>query len=332
MRVKTFAATSIEDAIAAVRRDLGLDAAILSTESDGPGAAVRVVAAIEQTDPEEVFVDHLIFPARGKPGRAHLGATIAEALDRTGAPPGLAGRLIALARASTASDPVLALAAALDERFVFSPAGTAANKPIALIGPAGAGKTVTIAKLAARAVLADRSVGLITADTARAGGVEQLAAHARTLQLELAAVEDGPGLAAALRLTADRDLRLIDTTGLNPLDEDELCRLAEILHAAKAEPVLVLPSGLCPQDAAELAWIAAAMGARRLIATRLDAARRHASLLAAADAADLALAEFGLAPEILEGLAPATPMALARLVLHDPPCAQDRVRTSGEIQ
>ena len=316
MRLRTFSALRLAEAMAAVRAELGPDAVIISTEADERTGEARVIAAVEEAETEDAFLDHILFPPRDRPGRAHLSDTVANALDRTGAPARLAGRLIALARASEAADPALALAAALDERFAFAPLGVASDRPIALIGPPGAGKTVTIAKLAARAALAGRSVGLITTDTARAGGVEQLGAFAQAIGIGAAAAEEGPALTAALDLVRARDLRLIDTTGMNPLAEDELRRLAEILHAAGAEPVLALPAGLDPLDACEIARVAAVLGARRLIATRLDTARRHGALLAAADGADLAVAELGFAPEILDGLAPAAPMGLARMVLQ----------------
>lgn len=332
MRLKTFSAPSLSEAMAALRAELGPDAAIVSTEATGSGAGARVIAAVEESEPEDALLDHLIFPPRDRPGRAHIHEAIADALDRNGAPARLAGRLIALARASQATDPVLALAAAIDERFAFAPLGEGAERPIALIGPPGAGKTVTIAKLAARAALAGRSVGLITTDTARAGGVEQLRAFARAIGVEATTAEDRPALTAALGLVRGRDLRLIDTTGLNPLAEDELCRVAEILRTAGAEPVLVLPAGLDPLDACEIARVAAVLGARRMIATRLDTARRHGALLAAADGAELALAELGMAPEILDGLAPAGPMGLARLVLRSRsgPALRAQTHAAGE--
>lgn len=59
-----------------------------------------------------------------------------------------------------------------------------------LIGPPGAGKTLTIAKLATRSTPSGRKVGVITTDTARAGGIDQLAAFTKLLKLKLLAVED----------------------------------------------------------------------------------------------------------------------------------------------
>ena len=54
-----------------------------------------------------------------------------------------------------------------------------------LLGPPGAGKTLTAAKLAARLCLAGHRPMVITADGRRAGAVEQLAAFTRLLDLDL---------------------------------------------------------------------------------------------------------------------------------------------------
>ncbi len=73
----------------------------------------------------------------------------------------------------------------------------------------------------------------------------------------------------------------------------------------------MLPGGLHPAEAAELAAAFAEAGAALLIATRLDQARRLGGVLAAADAGRLALAEAGMGPGAADGLAPLTPALLA---------------------
>jgi flagellar biosynthesis protein FlhF len=90
------------------------------------------------------------------------------------------------------------------------------------------------------------------------------------------------------------------------------------VHAAAAEPVVVMPAGTVPDDAAEMAANLAALGARRLIVTKLDTARRLGSVLAAG-AAGLALAGATIAPEIGRPILPLTPAGLARLMLRRSP-------------
>lgn len=83
--------------------------------------------------------------------------------------------------------------------FGFAPLGTPeparrGRRPQEmLVGPPAVGKTVTVAKLAARAVMARKPVMLVTMDTRRAGAVDQLAAFARVLKVDLGEAADAEG-------------------------------------------------------------------------------------------------------------------------------------------
>ena len=90
----------------------------------------------------------------------------------------------------------------------------------ALVGPTGAGKTTTVAKLAARAVVeyGAATVGLITADNYRIGAHEQLRIYGRILNVPVQGVKDAAELEGALADFADRRLVIIDTMGLSQRD------------------------------------------------------------------------------------------------------------------
>lgn len=80
----------------------------------------------------------------------------------------------------------------------------------------------------------------------------------------------------------------------------------------------MLPAGLDVSEATELAHAFASLGAKLLVATRMDLARRIGGILAAA-AAGLALAEAGIGPGAADGLVPFTPAFVAsRLVMPAP--------------
>ena len=95
---------------------------------------------------------------------------------------------------------------------------------------------------------------------------------------------------------------LIDTIGTNPLVPADLKQLRELIAAVAADPVLVMAAGGDVSESTELAAAYAEAGCRRLIATKLDVARRYGGLLAAADAGKLSFAGFGTSPEIATGL------------------------------
>jgi flagellar biosynthesis protein FlhF len=213
-------------------------------------------------------------------------------------------------------EPVAALSSAFATLYPFKPLATEKrHNGFLFAGPPGAGKTVTVAKLAARTVRAGGRVRLISADAARAGASDQLAAFARILRVPLDRVEDATALRHAVAAGDPDDLLLIDTAGINPYAARDRDELDAQIDAAGAEPLLVLPAGGDVVDAVDLAGIFAEHGCGRLVLTRIDVTRRLGSAIAIADAAALAFAEAGIGPAIADGLSPFNPTLLARLML-----------------
>jgi flagellar biosynthesis protein FlhF len=115
---------------------------------------------------------------------------------------------------------------------------------------------------------------------------------------------------------ADADgLILVDTLGTNPLKAADLALLRELAEAASADIVLVMAAGGDPVESAELAAGYAEAGATRLVATKIDVARRYGGILAAAEAGRLAFAGLGSSPEIASGLGTLRADQLCRLIL-----------------
>jgi flagellar biosynthesis protein FlhF len=192
-----------------------------------------------------------------------------------------------------------------------------------LVGPPGGGKTLTAARLAARLVMEGVRPMVITTDDRRAGAVEQLAAFTRVLGLRLVAIGDAVALQRALADRPGDAPVLIDAPGLDPFDpaqSDEMTALAEVADATVA---LVLPAGIDPAEAADLAAAHAAARATLLITTRLDLARRLGGVLAAADAG-LAMTEAGIGPGVADGLTPMTAAFLAQRLLRIAPNLERR--------
>ena len=90
---------------------------------------------------------------------------------------------------------------------------------IAMVGPAGMGKTTTLAKLAARYVLkyGAQNMALVSMDSFRIGAQEQLKTLGRILNVPVTYVDPGQSLAAALEPLRKRVV-LIDTAGLQASD------------------------------------------------------------------------------------------------------------------
>lgn len=292
MRLKLYRAPDVAAAMAQLRAELGPDALILATRRVADG--VELTAAFAPSAPEPVTP--LPDPARE------------AALAWHGVPAPLAAEL--------AAGP---LDAALGGAFRFAPLPLGGGgKPLLLAGPPGAGKTLAVARLATRLVMAGAPPLVVTADGKRAGATEQLAAFTRLLGLTLIAAGHPVTLARALPRRPPGATVLIDAPGTDPFDPAQREELAALAAVAQAESVLVLPGGLDPAEAADLGGAFAEMGAGLLLPTRLDQARRLGGVLAAARAGSLALTEAGIGPGAADGLEPLTPGGLARRLLARP--------------
>ncbi len=325
MRLKTYTAPTMAEAMEMARQEMGEDAIIVSTQRGTGGHGARVTAALEEVRPEDAALEELY-----EEERPDAVATIRQALTFHGTPPRLAERLVQAAGAVDTDDPILAFAGAMDAIFTFAPLSEhGEGRPIMLVGPPGGGKTITTAKLAARATLAGTFVRVITTDTQRAGGVEQLAAFTRLLKLDLETADTIESLRKAVAAADPNDHVYIDTAGTNPFSDTEMDHLSGLVQAAGAEPVLVLAAGGDAMESADIAASFAAIGAGRLLVTRLDMARRLGSILAAADAARMRFSDVSITPQVADGLSPINPLSLARLIM--PHTAQSH-RTSYQSE
>jgi flagellar biosynthesis protein FlhF len=100
---------------------------------------------------------------------------------------------------------------------------------VALVGPTGVGKTTTIAKLAAgfAQVHGSDQVALISTDTFRIAGFEQLATYGKIIGCQVSLAKDSHSLDVLLQQFSKKKLILIDTAGMGQRD----LRLAEQLTA-----------------------------------------------------------------------------------------------------
>ena len=309
MKLKTFTARSMPDAMQQVRESLGPDAIILSSMTETGDGQVRVTAALED-DPMDAA------PVGAGADAPRRIERVQAALRFHRVPDSLIDRLSALAGGLHDDSATMALAAALDAELRFAETTLAeTRKPLLLAGPPGAGKSATAAKLCARARMSGLTPALISMDSEKAGGRDQIATFAKAMEASLHQANDAKDLAGAVRAATDADLVIVDTPGLDPFDPRALADIAACAGVAGAEAVLTLPAGLDATESAETAAVFAEIGAVGMIATKLDVTRRFGGILGAAQASGLALIAAGIAPTIADGLRPLNPVALARLLL-----------------
>ncbi|MCB2018710.1 MAG: flagellar biosynthesis protein FlhF, partial [Hydrogenophaga sp.] len=115
---------------------------------------------------------------------------------------------------------------------------------VALIGATGVGKTTTAAKLAAQCVrqYGAASVGLITLDTYRVSGYEQLRAYGRMLGVVAHLAHDRAALKDLLNLLSGKRMVIIDTAGLGQRDQ-RIQEMLDVLDMRAVKKVLVINAG-----------------------------------------------------------------------------------------
>lgn len=179
--------------------------------------------------------------------REPLKARVLEALSAIDLAPDVALTLAAAAPRSTRlEDPShIPLALLVRHLPVVERLSTVNDGIIAVVGPTGAGKTTTIAKLAARWCMhhGSASLALVTTDGYRVGAREQLRTYARILGTPLHTAEGSGDLERLLERLRGKRLVLIDTAGMAPRDvrlSEQLAQL--VLGAVRARVLLALPA------------------------------------------------------------------------------------------
>ncbi|HEY0931121.1 MAG TPA: hypothetical protein VGE27_14470 [Gemmatimonas sp.] len=153
---------------------------------------------------------------------------------------------------------------------------------IALVGPTGAGKTTTAAKLAVRrGMFGAARPGLLTIDTYRVGGMEQLATYAELADVPFEVVYDEKEVDAAMkRLSQTCDVVIVDTPGRSPASAELTERWRSLLDTIAPDEVhLVIPASLRADLAVDIGrayrGTRAHCGTTHLLLSKLDEVPRE---------------------------------------------------------
>lgn len=152
----------------------------------------------------------------------------------------------------------------------------------ALVGPTGAGKTSTIAKIAASYVKAGRAddIALVTLDTLRIGAQEQLRVYGDIFRLPVHNAGNTDEAARLFDLLSDKALILLDTTGVGFRDKQGLESLSSLFASLPDMDVLLaLPADREHHVMEEIVGAYAELPLLGLVPTHLDEAVRMGGLL-----------------------------------------------------
>lgn len=191
---------------------------------------------------------------------------------------------------------------------IFTRAGT-----IVLIGPAGAGKTTSIAKIASQYIRlhGNKHVILVSADNTRIGAHEQLMAFGRLMDVPVLRARDSAELKQILAAMADKALVLVDTGSLSQEDLRNPRKLPTVAAMIPGtEHYLVLPA---TNQTATLERITKAMSSidiKGTIMTKTDEATNLGGALTATINQHLPVSYWTDGQKITQSLHVATPKHL----------------------
>ncbi|WP_175989017.1 flagellar biosynthesis protein FlhF [Bacillus sp. Marseille-Q1617] len=155
------------------------------------------------------------------------------------------------------------------------------KKYINVIGPTGVGKTTTLAKMAAEAVIDKRmKIGFITTDTYRIAAIEQLKTYAGLLNVPVDVVYKLDDYKKAIEKFRDFDHVFIDTAGRNFREKKYVEDLETVIDFKRdMETFLVLSLTSKESDMKEIIKQFSSIDIDRFIFTKLDETSSYGSMV-----------------------------------------------------
>jgi flagellar biosynthesis protein FlhF len=152
---------------------------------------------------------------------------------------------------------------------------------VAFVGPPGAGKTTTLAKLAAHCCInKGKSVSIITADTYRIAAIEQIRMFADIVKIGLQVVFSPDEIPQALEASSNSEVVFVDTAGRSQRNQEHMEDLRKFLDVLRPDEVhLVLSASTKDSDLLDTIRRYKNMSVNRLLFTKIDETVRLGNVL-----------------------------------------------------
>jgi flagellar biosynthesis protein FlhF len=194
------------------------------------------------------------------------------------------------------------------------------KKIVLFAGPTGVGKTTTLVKLSAESFRNQIPLRFMTNDTYRVGATGQLESYTNILNAPLDIVNTCGEFNRKIAAAAER-LIFVDTAGRSPRDDDRQAELRQFLEGLdrrdySLETFLVLAMTTDRKDMEETAASFSFLNPSGVILTKTDESRWYGKIVNFLCKTGLQAAYFTTGQSVPEDIVPATPEALAGMILN----------------
>src|ERR1700722_6321848 len=188
-----------------------------------------------------------------------------------------------------------------------NPAPSETAPIVVFAGPAGAGKTTTLIKIAIREFLAQRQpVRILSLDPYRVAAHEKLRSFAAIIGVGFTALNSVQEFLGVAEESRNKSVVLVDTPGYSPAELDGAAEIATCFTRLPNKQVhLVLPASMKRADLSRTIRNYAPFQPDYLLFTKLDETESLGAILSAALEADKPLSYFSNVQNIPEDLEPA---------------------------
>ncbi len=190
---------------------------------------------------------------------------------------------------------------------------------VLFVGHSGVGKTSSLVKIAVvNKILSKANILLVSADTYKVGGAEQLQTFASIVSMPYKSVYNPTELKDLLNKEKDRDFIFIDSSGKSYKDQEHLDELKAFIKVIPDAMIYLVESAAVNRKTFEKSLeIYDQFNLKGLILTKIDETEEIGSILPTLSRSDLPLAYVSSGQKIPEDLEPADRAKLSKLILPD---------------
>jgi flagellar biosynthesis protein FlhF len=192
------------------------------------------------------------------------------------------------------------------------------QKCIAMVGPAGVGKTSAVAKMAAKmAMQQSTSVAIISMDNQRVAGTTELERFSKIIGVPFATAFTVDALKKVTTQLKSCKMTIIDTPGISPDDPVQREKLRRMLSSIDhVESYLLIHATLEEKAMARIIDFFKPLNPKNLLFTGLDWAVKFGHMINQSEAHHLPIGHLSNSAKIQDGLKAATAEVLAGLLLY----------------